>query len=1136
MFLHLASRRLNAVSFLLFTVSTSKEELISRSKECGRMLEQYKQRGQELREQIAERRSEAPQRPPARKPPTRDFITDVGSGRNSCDDEVERSYSQRKPYMEKLGDTRDDVGRQSPKYGKRKGSYIDSWLQSQQSRISTLVSAIREEDTDNDTKMSDNSRERTNSAPQDISFVSSSARNDGLNEDLEIQPSHRRSRSGEEIMGLPKNSNYPRYSEVKRQTPRDSPRNRSRAESPKHSDGYSPDDMRQRSLSIQKESYSKLSRAGSIGKQSNRSSRSISPTGTANGNGNFRPISVSSPRSQSGTASPHLQHSFDSPRSVSLGNSPRLRKETTFDSDIVTQVVTETETMMTSPRPVVSRRSSFGSDYFPKYGSLPRSGSPRKTSAPNNYFFGEQDNQRFGSLPRSPPVTSVSSSFDQEDLRFNSLPRRSSNQFSPTSSSPTQSQFSPTNSLTRRKESFDERVAKQQAPSQQMQVEADADLSFRSGAEDKFDWPAPPDFDNITVDINDQNQSWPNTNGSSPPFTNSRGHQDGSKSFPVAVVKPLQHEKSRSWDASEPGDEGKNGFKAKLQTQKGDLGPSIKDQNAERHEIENRTVNCYNVRVSQDFAADARGKPRDSPTNTSQEFREKAVDVGSNFEQSSDLSDADMAPNISSLIIQDFQWYKPMGQSSNVNSLNRDDVTRASLQEAPRDTTQERLGRFKRGSKLLSSKYQSFSKSLENLSKVGKDFIKSKKKSGDGKEEKPAEKGDGKKSAKNKTQRKSVVLGDVQLNEEFAMKMERRGRVSLDLEENEADIRKRHDASDTDQSRGQSRPSYTEGRQQIKTSNSSLNRSLNSSTNSSLNEETAVVARRRISEPKRTGYEGDVIKLHDGPGNLRQPFMRGGRVETEFGVRDSIRRREVKSEYFESVEESKVGSARPKSEYFEPREEDSVPYVNSGFVDCNEAEDEEEKEMVKIVRKISGLRSSQVKIKKDPPSKKSDTYASKKTEASENVPEAKNGHDKSSNVPSYSHEGEWNMADNNIEAAPDSSLERPKEHQQQQQQAEESYIDEPVARKQASNPDPMKRISTSLSRVMTDLRELREQDLTLATQLITLGKSIKHFKQQKKEMDDFYAQLDDGESTDESDSSDEEETASYTTSRMTTDF
>ena len=983
------------------------------------MLEQYKQRGQELREQIAERRSEAPQKPPAKKPLTRDFITDANSGRNSCDDEVERSYSQRKPYMEKLGDTRDDVGHQSPKYGKRKGSYIDSWLQSQQSRISTLVSAIKEEDADNDTKMSDNSRERTNSAPQNMSFVSSPARNDSLNEDLEIQPSHRRSRSGEEIMGIPKNSNYPRYPEVKRQTPRDSPRNRSRAESPKHSDGYSPDDMRQRSLSIQKESYSKLSRAGSIGKQSNRSSRSISPTGAGNGNGNFRPISVSSPRSQSETASPRLQHSFDSPRSVSLGNSPRLRKETTFDSDIVTQVVTENDTMTTSPRPVVSRRSSSGSDYFPKYGSLPKSGSPRKTSAPNNYFFGEQDNQRFGSLPRSPPVTSVSSSFDQGDLRFNSLPRRSSNQFSPTSSSPTQSQFSPTNSLTRRKEPSDERVAKQQAPSQQLQMqdEADTDLSFRSGAEDKFDWPEPPDFDNITVDISDQNQSWPNTNGSSPPFTNNRGHQDGSKSFPVAVVKPLQHEKSRSWDANDPGDEGKNGFKAKLQTLKGDLGPSIKDENAEIHEIENQTVNCYNVRISQDIAADARGKPRYSPTNTSQEFREKAVDVCSSCEQTSDLSDADMAPNISSLIIQDFQWYKPMGQSSKVNSLDRDDVTRASLQEAPRDSTQERLGRFKRGSKLLSSKYQSFSKSLENLSKVGKDFIKSKKKSGDGKEEKQAEKGDGKKSAKSKSQRKSVVLGDVQLNEEFAMKMERRGRVSLDSEGNEADMRKRQEASDTFQSRGQSRPAYSEVRQQTKTSSSSINRSLNSSTNSSLNEETAGVDRRWISESKRTGYEGDVIKLHEGPGNMRQPFLRGGRVETEFGVRDSIRRREVKSEYFESVEESKFNSARPKSEYFEPREEDYVPDVNSGFVDYNEAEDEEEKEMVKIVRKISGLRSSQVKIKRDPPSRRSDTYASKKIEASENVPETRDGHDKSNNVRSYSHEGEWNMVNNNIEGS-----------------------------------------------------------------------------------------------------------------------
>ena len=94
-----------------------------------------------------------------------------------------------------------------------------------------------------------------------------------------------------------------------------------------------------------------------------------------------------------------------------------------------------------------------------------------------------------------------------------------------------------------------------------------------------------------------------------------------------------------------------------------------------------------------------------------------------------------------------------------------------------------------------------------------------------------------------------------------------------------------------------------------------------------------------------------------------------------------------------------------------------------------------------------------------------------------------------------------------------------------------------------SDPDPMKRISTSLSRVMTDLKELREQDLTLATQLITLGKSIKHFKKQKKEMDDFYAIIDEGESTDDSDSSDDddeeedyERTGSYSSCRISTGF
>ena len=51
----------------------------------------------------------------------------------------------------------------------------------------------------------------------------------------------------------------------------------------------------------------------------------------------------------------------------------------------------------------------------------------------------------------------------------------------------------------------------------------------------------------------------------------------------------------------------------------------------------------------------------------------------------------------------------------------------------------------------------------------------------------------------------------------------------------------------------------------------------------------------------------------------------------------------------------------------------------------------------------------------------------------------------------------------------------------------------------------IERINNKLSRVMDDLRDLREQDITLARQLLTLGKSIKHFKKQQKDMEDFYA-------------------------------
>ena len=467
----------------------------------------------------------------------------------------------------------------------------------------------------------------------------------------------------------------------------------------------------------------------------------------------------------------------------------------------------------------------------------------------------------------------------------------------------------------------------------------------RSGIDDHFDWPAPPELD-VFVHVDDpQNQSWPSSSGS--PFMKQQSLAEGSRNFPVAVVKPLQHEKTQSWDGS---------------SSYGDA-PQSKGGNADQleklqpifHEAARSETFTYNVSLKGDASGHSRqiprelssslslpreypsnlslspdtssytslsrehsssaSLPRDVSSNSSIEIiNERCVDVGQNS-SAEELNASNKG--ISNLITQEFQWYKPPGKSSpDTQSFERD-----STRESPRDSTHERLGRFKRGSKLLSSKYQSFSKSLENLSKVGKDLIKGKKK--DSKDEKTE------KSTKIRPERKSEVLGDLKLNEEFAMKMERKSRSSLDMSNTNAgnDVPKRQDRSETRQNTGSDKKLTSPDAKQT------VNKKKETLIDFPFVPVEAEV--KRSTDSVHSTVE-DVALRSDSV--LREHISRG----------DSVRRREVKSAYFDDVGKRQV-CARPKSEFY-----------GNEFEDFDDLNDEPEKE---IVRKISGLRSSQVKKK-----------------------------------------------------------------------------------------------------------------------------------------------------------------------------
>ena len=947
--------------------------------------------------------------------------------RSSIDDAAgDFLANQTKSLSEKANEENIEASSQSPRFvGKRKSSYIDSWLQSQQSRISTLVSAIKEEDSDdNDEALRRNdslTRTRTKSVPPDSSLFLSWGRSDESSCDEDNNTNrvvHTRSHSGEEVMGIAKPRDPPRLSNVRSfnnryNSPNDSPRGQRGYE---HARVRAP---RVTSYHDSRENY--------------RSDRSVVNVRSAVGadredDRKVRPTEVAGPRSQSERTSPQPSHAFGNKKSASVGGSPKLRKETTFEADVVTNLVPASDRPVVSPGTTVSprnslhRRSSSSSDYVIKQQQQqisPRNSLTRRTSSSSDYVFSQQQQQE----PLSRTTSSSSDYVMGQPQQQQQLSRRTSSSSDYIISQPQEQQQQQQQqqqlSLSRRSTpttSPSPTVTKQQekahsSPQHGRSSSIDISNPNKSGNED-FDWPAPPDLDTLSVD-DDPRNSWPNANGSSPPFSNGRSHHDNSRHYPVAVVKPLQHIRAQSLDhtASYPFSDvpkGELGRGSELESR--NSGPEIRNFSDSKSSISTefseilntdlksqdfspneQTVSCYNVKIDADQTKRRSALSCDSPSTDSQEFHEKAVDVEFCDTRSSNSS-FNEPTGVSNLITQDFEWYRPRTNTmETTESFERGDT-----RDSTRDKL-ERFGRFKRGSKLLSSKYMSFSKSLENLSKVGKDFIKGKRKSLDTDEKKEGKNADKRgKSAKDKPERRSMIVGDLELNDEFAMKMERRSMLSLDKigrsEDDGLDFERRSFGAGTRQGNAEKKPCNVEKRpgnigkrseadrlaeQKEKNAERKLamsNAKVKVTTfDASPTPNTEIVSRsydasesskpkyderKRIPEGKRNFNDNDTISLLSDV-----PRRRGD----NFG-----RRREVQSEYFESVDVMGART-RPKTEYYD---NDSISSLdssglvdnsspaNDGFVDCDDNDDDDDhKEMVKIVRKISGLRSSQFKKK-----------------------------------------------------------------------------------------------------------------------------------------------------------------------------
>ena len=279
------------------------------------MLEEYRQREEERRENFArnEKRSEPPTNTSERKWSQQSNESDQNAGSVVTQD--------RKPLQDRIVD--EEQVKQSPRHGKRKSSYIDSWIQSQQLRISSLASAIKEEDSD------DNFQQARSSFDQQANFVPKDSpvawnRRDDFGQDISDIPVseivHTRSYSGDKTMGISNTKEPPKIS-IKGSNGTQRETGNTKVTSPRESGPvYSPEYIRMRSLSLQQKAYSRTQ------KNVDGPKSPVKPNSSAErkNNGNrSNAANIPSSRSQSERTSPQLQRSFEFGKSHSVGNSPR---------------------------------------------------------------------------------------------------------------------------------------------------------------------------------------------------------------------------------------------------------------------------------------------------------------------------------------------------------------------------------------------------------------------------------------------------------------------------------------------------------------------------------------------------------------------------------------------------------------------------------------------------------------------------------------------------------------------------------------------------------------------------------------------------------------------------------------------
>eukprot|EP00794_Sanderia_malayensis_P019382 gene19382-21306_t len=680
----------------------SKEELINRSKQCGLMLKQYRKRDEEKRE--------------------------ISAVANTANLNNNNNSSARV-----AGSKQSSLGGRMSTDQTAQSSYIDSWLQSQQNRISSLVSAIKE---DPDTAEEDNApagnriqeqktieikiqelRDRSSSMPQDSSSAflswgrrsddSSSFDGDDSASSRGIPIQHTRSASGEEILGvvaIPQavtrsapNTRLPSRGE----SPADSPMLCSRNQQGggaflrQHPQQQQHQTFADELRSTARHSMNMLQRRRfEVAQQSlNLKRRKSSETrllqdGTAISNNTT--VCTGEVINQDGKVNRVVKiekNTEQKKKFVPTNVEPKLKKETTFDTEVTTNIVPAIETSV----------KGLGLHQHEEAFTPPDSGKfPANTH--------------------------------------------------------------------------------QSSPSPRNQQE----LGENEAAS----------FENVT--------------GVTPPFSNGRilqerhancGIEGSRHSFPVAVVKPLQHAKSQSYDSSTSDSSFDRGRKVSTPELKSGLAASRTSMSTDLDELMNygkpgmadsecapsqQTIANYNMRRSCEYDgpgysnAPSQGNNRrwSNSSVSGSQLSKRDADEDNISERAVDVGPGNSQSNGPRFIMQEFQWYSA---PKSRNTFATQQKSESLPQQHTQDLTRGKLERM----------------ILENLSKIGKEKIKLMKnrssttttdKSPSTITNRSSPKVDRNEESDDEIIRgETNLVGDLALNEEFARKMERRSqRLSMD--------------------------------------------------------------------------------------------------------------------------------------------------------------------------------------------------------------------------------------------------------------------------------------------------------------------------------------------------------------------